>query len=771
MDNTYLSSIELFHKFFENARGHDVRNLKGKNPFLLRIDGREMYIYIKNLSWAQLSTGSLDNWRVQLPIRDEFNEIKQSDKLFVLLGYDKENHVYTSWNPYWCKQRLNVGKSVSLYSRYSLQKEVSFSKKIRRQELQNGGDVICIPERQIYQYLSNITDYYPIETTYIAVGSSIEKKKKTNSTANSLFESFINIFNKDKYRKYLEEIGEPVYWQTKFPAEIERVLKYGFLNKYSYLFLKYNSLANYKEAVDSFLSLEIIKKSRIINYFYLKMGLYKYLMYCAKCGIDSQVKEEDIIAIIKKGEEIKPIIINKEVDKVSPKQEQIVFPDSSLPNYKIDKFGKLISLDAYLLDKLRPMVMDVDYPDYQAMAMEVKSYYPPEVTDKMTPVDWMNLFESINWKKIKVDSPLDDKPSLRVTMHDGRVIQHKRSSDTFVEVIENCFPDLIADIDFGTKVISKERFPDFDCGAKRSQVQLSTGHWLSTHSSNSFKAKILRRISDELELGLKVEVVGRNKQIVEYPTPSDNTNSVIETKDPPVDIEDKTPKEEVTPTLQSYIKAFENLKTSWRASRKAPHKAILLLTIIELYEKNLLSENVIRYDEKLKNCFSDIWNRVLPKEPTFVCESYQPYWYLQTEGFWHLVPVKGMETTLDLFREYRYNPSESNLYTFVQYAKLDEDLYKLMQSPSARSSMKRILLKGYTNLPGNIIDQMVEEKEETTGIKEEQIVNSWTEGDDELLRILYVERQCPVDVLAAVFKKNNEEIETRIKELELNDKQ
>ena len=46
-----------------------------------------------------------------------------------------------------------------------------------------------------------------------------------------------------------------------------------------------------------------------------------------------------------------------------------------------------------------------------------------------------------------------------------------------------------------------------------------------------------------------------------------------------------------------YIEAFKNLKTNNKYSRKSPHKAILLLTVIELYETNTVSENIIEYDD------------------------------------------------------------------------------------------------------------------------------------------------------------------------------
>ena len=45
----------------------------------------------------------------------------------------------------------------------------------------------------------------------------------------------------------------------------------------------------------------------------------------------------------------------------------------------------------------------------------------------------------------------------------------------------------------------------------------------------------------------------------------------------------------------------------------------------------------------------------------------------------------------------------------------------------------------------------------------------WSEKDDELLRTLYKERQCSIEVLVAVFNKVDSEIRQRIKILKLDE--
>lgn len=157
-----------------------------------------------------------------------------------------------------------------------------------------------------------------------------------------------------------------------------------------------------------------------------------------------------------------------------------------------------------------------------------------------------------------------------------------------------------------------------------------------------------------------------------------------------------------------YSETFKNLRTNNKYGRKSPHKAVLMLTVIEMFEKNILSDNEILYDDTLKSMFLKVWNRVLPNEPLFHPEAYLPFWYLQSDSFWHIVPIKGKEDILSLMRDTNIKPSEAKLNDSVKYAELDDDLYFLMTIPSGRSSLKRALLETYTQLSAYQIDKMAE---------------------------------------------------------------
>lgn len=207
-----------------------------------------------------------------------------------------------------------------------------------------------------------------------------------------------------------------------------------------------------------------------------------------------------------------------------------------------------------------------------------------------------------------------------------------------------------------------------------------------------------------------------------------------------------------------YVEVFQNLRTNNKYGRKSPHKAVLMLTVIELYEQNVLSDNEIFYDDILKSMFLKEWNRVLPDEPLFHPEAYLPFWYLQSDSFWHIVPKRGKEDILSLMRDTNIKPSEAKLNDCVKYAELDEDLFFLMTLPSGRSSLKRVLLETYTNLSGGQIDRLSASADNTidysvSAMSDYEKILSNEKGDDEV-KIVDANSE-----LAHQFYKLNEDLQ------------
>ena len=120
--------LELIRKELDNSSSFEY--IEGIQPFLMKYDNVPYYVYIKNLSSAYFKDRP-GTTRAQLPKKVSFDDIKKSPNIFIFLGYDQENDVFVCWDFNVVKERLNVSKSVSFYSRISYQEEVEEDGKIK----------------------------------------------------------------------------------------------------------------------------------------------------------------------------------------------------------------------------------------------------------------------------------------------------------------------------------------------------------------------------------------------------------------------------------------------------------------------------------------------------------------------------------------------------------------------------------------------------------------------------------------------------------------
>lgn len=138
-------------------------HISGVQPFLMSFDAIKYYVYVKNISSAYFSDRD-NTTRAQLPVKSEFDLIKKSSHPFVFLGYDGVNDVFVCWNYHIAKERLNVGKSVSFYSRTFFQSEVKEGDFARR-NLKNGDSPVFFKRSSLIDFFKKIDTFFPIKTS------------------------------------------------------------------------------------------------------------------------------------------------------------------------------------------------------------------------------------------------------------------------------------------------------------------------------------------------------------------------------------------------------------------------------------------------------------------------------------------------------------------------------------------------------------------------------------------------------------------------------
>lgn len=125
---------------------------------------------------------------------------------------------------------------------------------------------------------------------------------------------------------------------------------------------------------------------------------------------------------------------------------------------------------------------------------------------------------------------------------------------------------------------------------------------------------------------------------------------------------------------------------------KAPHKAILLLAVIESFEAGEISENWIEVSDDLLQRFHDYWKMLVQTQhiPTFAL----PFFHLKNEKgqFWKLITYPGKEiptTKSKSIKSYRA------LSETVAAAQLSEEMFMDFSDPLKREEIKAAILERY----------------------------------------------------------------------------
>lgn len=145
-------------------------------------------------------------------------------------------------------------------------------------------------------------------------------------------------------------------------------------------------------------------------------------------------------------------------------------------------------------------------------------------------------------------------------------------------------------------------------------------------------------------------------------------------------------------SISDYEFDFANMSVGVAHGKKLPHKAIVLLSIIDLIQRGILNENKIKLDDLISNTFKDTWEMYLPS--LRIPSVWIPFWYLKSEPFWHFKAV-GDENVLDALLMFGGHPSIGQMRPVIDYAFLDDDLFNLLQKKEERARLKKVLLDTY----------------------------------------------------------------------------
>ena len=145
----------------------------------------------------------------------------------------------------------------------------------------------------------------------------------------------------------------------------------------------------------------------------------------------------------------------------------------------------------------------------------------------------------------------------------------------------------------------------------------------------------------------------------------------------------------MTERLPYYVHCVTHLKRDAK-NGGAPHKPILLLSIIRLFEKGIYTNNHIHILPELVASFKSNWSQlvVTNHHPIFA----MPFYHMSSELFWKLIANVGCEKWIESKSSMR---SLQNLTTAVNFALIDNELTELLVQPESRDIFKISILDRY----------------------------------------------------------------------------
>jgi putative restriction endonuclease len=154
--------------------------------------------------------------------------------------------------------------------------------------------------------------------------------------------------------------------------------------------------------------------------------------------------------------------------------------------------------------------------------------------------------------------------------------------------------------------------------------------------------------------------------------------------------------------LQYYARKFAKLNVNRNRERgNAPHKPILLISIIELIEQSKIKRNQIPLSPELISTFLKYWRSLV--RTNHRSDISLPFVHLAGDKFWHLFfsPDSEVATATNLGRK-----GVAAVRSAVQYASFDQELFTILQDQTQRILLLRVLIDTYFSGQSSKIEQL-----------------------------------------------------------------
>lgn len=141
--------------------------------------------------------------------------------------------------------------------------------------------------------------------------------------------------------------------------------------------------------------------------------------------------------------------------------------------------------------------------------------------------------------------------------------------------------------------------------------------------------------------------------------------------------------EEALKGIDYYVNKFKKLRCYTQQGKPAPHKAIMLLAVMNLIRKGIIKETRIYPNKELKAEYISVADSVEYDKSLFAPSFNSPFVHLIGDGFWYLIDKDGVRC------------NETPNINIVSYATIDRELFEYMQDSGKSFILRNTLFKKY----------------------------------------------------------------------------
>lgn len=201
-------------------------------------------------------------------------------------------------------------------------------------------------------------------------------------------------------------------------------------------------------------------------------------------------------------------------------------------------------------------------------------------------------------------------------------------------------------------------------------------------------------------------------------------------------------------TLDKYLNTFQKLRID-RAHGIAPHKPILLISVLQSFQNKSITTNRIYITPELVALFKANWSLLVSSKHD--CKFSLPFFYLTSDKFWRLVPKSGYENLIKFSASMR---SFVNLNVAVDYAIIEKDLFLLLTDKRNISILINFLLDNYfPDTKGNFKNSIKKQYDLFNELEIKILENDPEEYSSELKSLIKNKEEEEIFLRSNIFKR------------------